>query len=288
MTMCGTPLGGAISGPIVGLIAIHWGWKASFVLIMIIGLIWTWFWMKFMKDKPDDSRSLSPEKETHPKKDTGIPLSFYLKQPTVLFTAFAFFSYNYIYSFLNVVSELFNVSPGAEHTRYERCNDDTVGCRISRSRAWGIYIGLSVQADGQTDVFEKSRACVLPFGCGGMHWVCRACHDCVWSCCPCRTIGFLFLYLTGITYWAIIQDIVHPDRVGGVSGFMHFLANTSGIIGPTVTGYIVEYTGAFTSAFLLAGGLAVAGSICVALFVKPIRSEKLPQSVAEGGQGHPL
>jgi hypothetical protein len=26
---------------------------------------------------------------------------------------------------------------------------------------------------------------------------------------------------------------------------------------------------------LLAGGLAVAGSICVALFVKPIRSEKL-------------
>ena len=45
-----------------------------------------------MKDKPADSGSLSPEKEARPKKDTGIPLSFYLKQPTVLFTAFAFFS----------------------------------------------------------------------------------------------------------------------------------------------------------------------------------------------------
>lgn len=99
MTMCGTPLGGAVSGPIVGLIAIHWGWKASFVLIMIIGLVWTCFWMKFMKDKPADSGSLSPEKEARPKKDTGIPLSFYLKQPTVLFTAFAFFSYNYILFF---------------------------------------------------------------------------------------------------------------------------------------------------------------------------------------------
>ena len=83
--------------------------------------------------------------------------------------------------------------------------------------------------------------------------ICRACHYRVWSCCTCRIIGFL-LYLTGITYWAIIQDIVHPDRVGGVSGFMHFLANTSGIIGPTVTGYIVEYTGAFTSAFCLREG----------------------------------
>ena len=52
------------------------GWKASFVLIMIIGLVWTCFWMKFMKDKPADSGSLSPEKEARPKKDTGIPLSF--------------------------------------------------------------------------------------------------------------------------------------------------------------------------------------------------------------------
>jgi MFS family permease len=190
-----TPLGGAISGPIVGLIAIHWGWKASFVLIMIIGLIWTWFWMKFMKDKPDDSRSLSPEKEARPKKDTGIPLSFYLKQPTVLFTAFAFFSYNYIlFFFLTWFPSYLTSARGLSILDMSVANDDTVGCRISRSRTWGIYIGLSVQADGQTDVFEKSRACVLPFGCGGMHWICRACHDCVWSCCPCRTIGFLFVF----------------------------------------------------------------------------------------------
>ncbi|XBM33319.1 MFS transporter [Bacillus licheniformis] len=289
MTMCGTPLGGAVSGPIVGLIAIHWGWKASFVLIMIIGLVWTCFWMKFMKDKPADSGSLSPEKEARPKKDTGIPLSFYLKQPTVLFTAFAFFFLQlYFVLFLNMVSELFNDSPGAEHSRYERCNDYTVGCRISRSCAWGIYFRLSVQADGQTDVFQKKPCLCAAF------WLQRYALDLPGLSLPRLELlhlshyRFSFLYLTGITYWAIIQDIVHPDRVGGVSGFMHFLANTSGIIGPTVTGYIVEYTGAFTSAFLLAGGLAVAGSICVALFVKPIRSERLPQSVGEGGQGHPL
>ncbi|MDI5789894.1 MFS transporter [Bacillus licheniformis] len=111
MTMCGTPLGGAVSGPIVGLIAIHWGWKASFVLIMIIGLVWTCFWMKFMKDKPADSGSLSPEKEARPKR---IPASRCLLFEAADRAVYGVrvLSYNYICSFLNMVSELFNDSPG--------------------------------------------------------------------------------------------------------------------------------------------------------------------------------
>ena len=63
-----------------------------------------------------------------------------------------------------------------------------------------------------------------------------------------------FLYLTGSTYWAIVQDTVRGAHVGGVGGFVHAIANCAGIIGPTVTGFIVQYTGAFTSAFVLAGG----------------------------------
>ena len=46
----------------------------------------------------------------------------------------------------------------------------------------------------------------------------------------------LFLYLTGGTYWAIIQDTVAGGRIGNVSGFVHALANCAGIIGASVTG----------------------------------------------------
>src|SRR3954452_19979830 len=48
----GTPLGGAIAGPIVGIIALNYGWKISFVLIMIIGIVWATCWWIFIKDKP--------------------------------------------------------------------------------------------------------------------------------------------------------------------------------------------------------------------------------------------
>ena len=51
-SMSGTPLGGAISGPVVGFIAISYGWKVSFIIIMLIGLVWAAVWYKFVKDKP--------------------------------------------------------------------------------------------------------------------------------------------------------------------------------------------------------------------------------------------
>jgi ACS family hexuronate transporter-like MFS transporter len=63
---------------------------------------------------------------------------------------------------------------------------------------------------------------------------------------------------------------VRGENIGGVGGFIHMMANCAGIVGPAVTGYIVQYTGAFTSAFVLAGGIAIGGVLCVLVFVKPI------------------
>ena len=40
-----------------------------------------------------------------------------------------------------------------------------------------------------------------------------------------------------------------------------------------MTGFIVQYTGAFTSAFVLAGALAIVGVLAVVLFVRPIPHE---------------
>ncbi len=77
-----------------------------------------------------------------------------------------------------------------------------------------------------------------------------------------------FMYLTASTYWAIILDTVETRRVGGVSGFVHMIANCAGIVAPSVTGYLVKWSGSFTSAFIVTGGIAVAGALAVAVFVK--------------------
>ena len=67
--------------------------------------------------------------------------------------------------------------------------------------------------------------------------------------------------------------------MGGVSGFIHLLSNISGIIGPTATGFAVQYFGGYSSAFAIASALAVAGVVAMAVFVKSPR----PRGDAGGG-----
>ncbi|MNN92345.1 Hexuronate transporter [compost metagenome] len=58
-----------------------------------------------------------------------------------------------------------------------------------------------------------------------------------------------------------------------MSGFIHLIGSVSGIIGPIVTGFIVQNTGKFDSAFILAGGVAALGAILVFFVIKQPKTE---------------
>jgi len=268
----GTPLGGAISGPIVGIIAVNYGWKISFILIMVIGLLWAAGWWIFIKDKPageskQTNGSAKPGQDLSGKK---IPMTFYLKQKTVLFTAFAFFAYNYILFFFL--------------TWFPSYLTDARGLSIKEMSVvtvipWVLgFIGLASGGLVSDFVYKKvgkalfARKVVL-VTCLFLSAVCIGIAGLVTttvSAVSLVALSVFFLYLTGAIYWAIVQDVVDQKNVGSVGGFMHFLANTAGIIGPTLTGFLVEKSGTYTAAFLLAGGLAVFASLAVIKFVKPI------------------
>src|SRR5207302_27013 len=105
VTNAGNPIGGAISGPIVGIIAAAFSWRVSFVIITLIGLTWVVFWWWLVTDTPAEnphvtpaerdvvtrSRALAPAGE-----DTTNTIDQWLRSPTVLAIALAFFSYNYV------------------------------------------------------------------------------------------------------------------------------------------------------------------------------------------------
>ena len=266
----GTPLGGAISGPIVGYIALHLGWRVSFVAIMVIGLIWAISWWFFAKEKPDYIEETNEKADIAPV--TTFKLGYYLKNPTVLFTAFAFFAYNYILFFFLTWFPSYLVD--ARNLSIENMSLITV-------IPWVLgFLGLAMSGIVSDFVYKHtvqkgvlfSRKVVLVV-CLFLSAVCIGISGIVTTTAGAVTLvalSVLFLYLTGAIYWAIVQDVVDSNNVGSVGGFMHLLANTAGIIGPTITGYIIQTTGTYTAAFLLAGGLAVIASIAVIFFVKPI------------------
>ena len=287
----GTPLGGAIAGPVVGYLAIAVGWRLAFVVIGLFGFAWIALWLAMATDTPARHKWLSGTERRiiddgqRADANAGAPpdaaathgrpeftrLRDYLRQPTVLATALAFFGYNYILFFF--LSWFPSYLTQVHHLSIKSMSLATV-------IPWLLgFLGLAVGGFISDAIFRMtgralfSRKVVLVSGLASAA-VCVAVAGQVRSvegAVAAMSVSIFTLYLTGAIYWAIIQDTVRGGHVGGVSGFVHFLANLAGIVGPAVTGFIVKSSGSFSSAFMLAGAIAIVGAAAVALFVRPLR-----------------
>jgi MFS transporter, ACS family, hexuronate transporter len=282
----GSPLGGAVAGPIVGLLAVAFGWKISFVIVGALGLVWLALWATQVTEGPDGNPRVSEEErrevaESRPPlteadhSGSGPGLGWYIRQPVVLATTFAFFGYNYVlYFFLTWFPSYLTM---ARHLSIKSMSIATV-------LPWLLgFIGLALGGRITDLVLHRTgrplfARKILLVSCLGLCAICVALTGLVTTvgmAVGLVAIAVFFLYLTGSTYWAIIQDSVRGANVGGTGGFMHGVANCSGIIGPSVTGLIVQASGGFGGAFALAGGIAMLGAIGVAIFVRPLPAPPL-------------
>lgn len=282
----GTPLGGAIAGPIVGLMAVAFGWRVAFVIIGVIGFVWLAFWLLMARENPRDYPGITEDEVAEIEERTTRvaeegerkPLGFYLKQPVVLATAFAFFGYNYIlYFFLTWFPSYLTMARGLS----------IKDMSIATVLPWVLgFFGLALGGAVSDFVLRRTgrplfaRKVVLAtcLMIAALSVILAGLVSTVVSAVALMGSAVFFLYVTGSCYWAILQDTVQKENIGGVGGFVHMIANCSGIIGPLVTGYLVQSTGVFTSAFILAGAIALAGVLCVLIFVRPV-------SVDAGGEG---
>ena len=272
----GTPIGGALAGPVAGWLAIRYGWRISFIALGGIGFLWTVFWILAVVDRPEAHKGLRDAERAEIEADrpltahseSKLPLSFYLRQPAVIATALAFFGYSYIlYFFLSwfpgyltmarhlsirnmvflntipwILGALGLIISGLACDLLSRITSD-----VLRARKLVLVVCLILAA-----------ICVSLAGLvSGLDWVVAF-----------MAAAIFFVYLTGTTYWAIIQETVHGSHMGAAGGFVHLIANCAGIISPAVTGFIVQTTGVFTSAFFLAGGVGLLGALLVAIFVR--------------------
>jgi ACS family hexuronate transporter-like MFS transporter len=280
----GTPLGGALAGPIVGFIALTWGWRVSFVIIAAIGLCWSAVWMLAVTERPEQSPHVSAAEKAEIAADQEpvrsgppTPLGALLLRPAILATAFAFFGYAYIlYFFLSWFPTYLTT---ARHLSLQSMS-------FVSTIPWLLgFVGLAAGGWVSDAIFRitgnavRARKLVL-VGALLIAAVCVALAgsvETVQAAVALMAVSVFFMYLTGNTYWAIILDTVDKDRVGGVGGFVHLIANTAGIVAPSVTGFMVQATGgSYAGAFGLAGGIAVLGALSVAVFVRaPAGSARL-------------
>lgn len=281
----GQPLGAAMAGPVVGFIAVAAGWRISFVVIAVVGLIWTVAWLICATDRPSQHRWLdATDKQAAAQvvpdpaaaTEAALPLGAYLRRPAILATAFAFFGYAYILYFF--LSWFPTYLATVQHLSIQRMG-------FVNAIPWLIgFIGLGSGGFVADAIYRRTgnalfaRKLIL-VGSLAIAAVCVALAGIVTSIVSVvalMAVSVFFMYLTGNTYFAIILDTVPPARVGGVGGFVHLIANLAGIVAPSATGFLIEGTGSFSSAFVLTGAIAICGAVSVAVLVRQDRPEKLP------------
>jgi MFS transporter, ACS family, hexuronate transporter len=94
----------------------------------------------------------------------------------------------------------------------------------------------------------------------------------------CLIAALMLLASTGQACWSIIHELVPRKWVGSVGGFVHLLANTAGIIGPALTGVIIERSGGFGFAFRAVAAVDIVAALTVLALVNARLSTRSQKS----------
>jgi MFS family permease len=84
-------------------------------------------------------------------------------------------------------------------------------------------------------------------------------------CAACFAYG---IYSSNL--WAVTQTLAGPWAAGRWTGLQNFFGNLSGIVAPSLTGWIVQKTGQFYWAFVITTALLVVGTICFTVVVRRV------------------
>lgn len=284
-TNAGQPLGAAIAAPLVGLIGLHYGWRISFIIVGILGLVWVAVWWCLFRDKPEDHHLVSEEerKEIVENRPAAIiyddsaqqdqkSIWHYIFSAPVIGIAAAFFCFNYIQFFF--LSWLPSYLIDYQHLDIKSMS--IIGMLPWLGATVG-FLGGGIICDfifkkSQNFLFSRKLIIFIGLAIAAVSVFAAAYAKSLGVAVTCITVATIFAYMTPQACWSLLQGIVPANKIGSAGGFVHLLANLAGIISPALTGFIIQYGGGYNTAFILASGFAFIGIIALLVMVKSQKS----------------
>jgi ACS family glucarate transporter-like MFS transporter len=270
----GTFAGPALSAPFVAWLILQTGWRLSFVITGVAGIIWAILWFKFFKAPaecswlPEGERNyLLSQTGAPPKSGTaqqaptkgalGLLLSRktmwgqFITQGCCAYTMYLFLAW--LPSYL-VRERHMDLMKASWFTAMPYLLSVVLGILIGKLSD-SILTPEAVKQGKRRQlliVFILLSSVVLVTNVVSNQWM---------------VVALIAVALTSISSAltlniAMCNDLVwDPSMAATALGFQILGGNTFGIFAPILTGYIVKTTGSFNSAFILAGGLLFLGAI---------------------------
>jgi MFS family permease len=265
----GAKFSSAIGVPVLGLVLLHFGWRWNFAATGMISVLYFVLFYAFYRNPSEDKLLTDAEREVivrggaQPEDRVtaaqGAPLAYLLRQRRVWGLVLGFASYNY--SFYLLLTWLPNYLSTTHHI-------DLLHSALYTSIPWVVATVLDLAVGGWlVDALiqrgknpVRVRRVVLIGGTALGLGIFGAAN-------PHSTAIALFwisVSLGGLSAaspvgWSIPSLIAPKESVGTLGGILNFGNQLAGIAAPIVTGYVVQATGSFFWAFLVAGGFLMVG-----------------------------
>ena len=265
----GVGAGAGLSPPLITYIMLHYGWRASFWICAVIGLLAGLVWFIWAKDDPAQHSSVSASElefirqgisagKSSSKDQPLVPWSSILKSRDVWAITLSYFSFGYVawiffswfYIYLAQVRNL-NLKASAFYASLP-FYAMAIGCQLGGfisdglTRRWGARIGRCYLAAvvillagiflvmGSEVQGARLASMVLAGGAGA-------------------------LYLAQSSFWSVTADLAGSSS-GSVSGFMNMGAQIGGMVTASLTPFIASRFG-WTASFLVAAVLCLFGAL---------------------------
>src|SRR5262249_2519650 len=228
-----------------------YGWRPAFIGIGLISLLWLPAWIKWM---PRDGRT-----EAHVR-PASVGFMEILAQRSFWGTTIGHFSGNYLFYFM--ITWLPSYLVLGRHLSMTTMTK-IAGAYYTVEAASAVLSGwlqdLYIRK-GRTCTQVRKAPMAIGFSMGAIGVVGCALAS-AQGYVPWLMLAGVGCGMTGPGIYAFCQRIAGPEAVGRWYGPQNGFANFAGIIGPALTGFVVQKTGNFFWPFAIAAALCIAGIV---------------------------
>jgi MFS family permease len=270
----GSRIGAALSLPIVAWIIGSFGWRMSFAVTGLLGIVWVVLWLLIYRD-PEKHKSVTPEQLARLQAERGtadgpkVPWGSLFRYRTVWGMMIGFFCLNFVIYFfitwfptyliqargfslaqlgtLGLLPGLVSIPCGwlggfTSDALYRH------GWSLTKARKTCLVGGMLMSSVITLSVFAPNAYVALFF----------------------FAIAYGSLAFTAASIWSLPADVAPtPAHVASIGGIQNFAANLAGIVTTSFTGLMLTITsGSFVVPLLAAGGFCLLGA-AVYMFVVP-------------------
>ena len=245
-------LGGAIAPLLIVPIQIRYGWRASFFVFGVVGVMWAIVWHTWFRDSPAEKAGVSQAELDEAARFTpapahGFPWPIALRSESVLAMMGLAFCYVYVYSFFQTWF----------HTFLIKGRDFSEGGLVLSALPYVVAVCANLAGGAASDAMVRRVGVKWgrrSLGIAGLGSACLFTVAVMFTQHQLLTVILLALVYGSITFqqsgvFGVCLDIGRT-HAGSMVGLMNTSAQVGGFLSSIAYGYIVERYGSYDAPFV--------------------------------------